>query len=166
MVLNVEKQREVAHVPFFHNDVSAAMAVQNYKRFNSRDSRSMAYRSNNSKKEGPYCDHCKSGGHTKDSCFKLIGYPEWYWDLKKQRSSNSQAHNVSNVFADLNPANTPLEANLNFSAGTTATAPSTQISQLAQEVLQAIQLQNLIPSSTDPSMVNIASTSSFAGFAE
>lgn len=27
MVLNVEKQREVAHVPSFHNDVSAAMAV-------------------------------------------------------------------------------------------------------------------------------------------
>ncbi|OAY33402.1 hypothetical protein MANES_13G093290v8 [Manihot esculenta] len=37
----------------------------------------MAYRSNNSKKEGPYCDHCKLGGHIKDSCFKLIGYPEW-----------------------------------------------------------------------------------------
>lgn len=33
------------------------------------------------------CDHCGRPGHTKDGCFKIIGYPEW-WQDKKKRDPN------------------------------------------------------------------------------
>ena len=25
-----------------------------------------------------FCNYCKKEGHTKDVCFKLVGYPDWY----------------------------------------------------------------------------------------
>ncbi|GAA0187195.1 transmembrane signal receptor [Lithospermum erythrorhizon] len=34
------------------------------------------------KREPMRCDHCNLRGHTKDRCFKLLGYPEW-WDNNK-----------------------------------------------------------------------------------
>ncbi|KAL0281785.1 UNVERIFIED_CONTAM: hypothetical protein Sradi_7287200, partial [Sesamum radiatum] len=45
-----------------------------------------------------YCSHCKRNGHTRESCFKLTGYPEWYKNLMDQRKnaggSTSRAYNV------------------------------------------------------------------------
>ncbi|KAL0411194.1 UNVERIFIED_CONTAM: hypothetical protein Slati_3709100 [Sesamum latifolium] len=34
-----------------------------------------------------YCSHCKRNGHTRESCFKLTGYPEWYKTLMDQRKN-------------------------------------------------------------------------------
>jgi hypothetical protein len=36
--------------------------------------------SSNGRKErrGSICDYCNVKGHDKASCFKLIGYPDWY----------------------------------------------------------------------------------------
>ncbi|KAL0440066.1 UNVERIFIED_CONTAM: hypothetical protein Slati_2489600 [Sesamum latifolium] len=34
-----------------------------------------------------FCDHCRRTGHTRESCFKLTGYPEWYKSLIDQRRS-------------------------------------------------------------------------------
>ena len=31
-----------------------------------------------------HCDHCGRDGHTRDGCFKIIGYPEW-WNVKNKR---------------------------------------------------------------------------------
>ena len=33
------------------------------------------------------CSHCSSKGHTKDGCFKLIGYPDWWEDLQKKKAT-------------------------------------------------------------------------------
>ncbi|XP_078154571.1 uncharacterized protein LOC144549669 [Carex rostrata] len=33
---------------------------------------------------GP-CTHCGGSKHTKENCFKLKGYPDWYKDLKKRK---------------------------------------------------------------------------------
>lgn len=30
------------------------------------------------------CSHCGGTRHTKEECFKLIGYPEWWSDPKKK----------------------------------------------------------------------------------
>ncbi|XP_068339064.1 uncharacterized protein [Pyrus communis] len=30
------------------------------------------------------CNHCNGKRHTEETCFELHGYPEWYWELKKQ----------------------------------------------------------------------------------
>ncbi|KAK4393104.1 Retrovirus-related Pol polyprotein from transposon RE1 [Sesamum angolense] len=32
-----------------------------------------------------YCDHCERTGHTRETCFKLHGTPDWYKELNEQR---------------------------------------------------------------------------------
>jgi len=31
------------------------------------------------------CEHCSVAGHSKDTCFKLVGVPEWYNELKNDK---------------------------------------------------------------------------------
>ena len=33
------------------------------------------------------CSHCGGSRHTKDGCFKLIGYPEWWEELKQRKAA-------------------------------------------------------------------------------
>lgn len=54
-----------------------------------------------SKKDDRVCDHCKAIGHTRDSRFKIHGYPEWFKQLRKEKGNTSNAH--------LNLANSPFE---------------------------------------------------------
>ncbi|KAL0322067.1 UNVERIFIED_CONTAM: putative mitochondrial protein [Sesamum calycinum] len=35
------------------------------------------------------CDHCHKSGHSKDSCFKLHGIPDWYKNLPEQKKKES-----------------------------------------------------------------------------
>ena len=46
------------------------------------------------------CDYCQKPGHDRDQCFKLVGYPEWYDDLKGKRKSGPPrlVANVANSF--------------------------------------------------------------------
>jgi gag-polypeptide of LTR copia-type/Retrotransposon gag protein len=37
------------------------------------------------------CTHCGNSKHTKDTCFKLHGYPEWWKELKKKRQETGKA---------------------------------------------------------------------------
>ncbi|KAF7820341.1 uncharacterized protein G2W53_025796 [Senna tora] len=36
-------------------------------------------------KANKYCDHCKTNGHTKDTCFKIHGYLEWFKEMREKR---------------------------------------------------------------------------------
>lgn len=106
MVLRVEKQREV-HIIFPEANDNAAMMIKTseYRRGNggrnvyNRGSGRTGYgrgqfnagRGNNRRYAGErdysHCDHCNMNGHTRDGCFKLKGYPEWWHkNLKEQRS--------------------------------------------------------------------------------
>lgn len=38
------------------------------------------------------CHHCVLRGHTKEECFKLVGYPEWF---DKQRIKGKEVKNIS-----------------------------------------------------------------------
>lgn len=42
------------------------------------------------------CSYCDSPGHSRDNCFKLVGYPEWYYELKKKKKSH-KPHNAAKV---------------------------------------------------------------------
>lgn len=55
----------------------------------------------NKKEDRVYDDHYKEIGHTKDSCFKIYGYLEWFKQLKKEKGSTSKVQ--------VNLANSPLE---------------------------------------------------------
>lgn len=41
------------------------------------------------KKDDRNCDYCKATGHTRDTCFKLHGYPDLYKQLKKDKAATS-----------------------------------------------------------------------------
>ena len=45
-------------------------------------------KSRNAKKERPQCAHYNLLGHTKDKCYKLIGYPPSYFKNKPQQTAN------------------------------------------------------------------------------
>ncbi|KAJ0948539.1 hypothetical protein HanRHA438_Chr01g0028421 [Helianthus annuus] len=36
-----------------------------------------------------FCTYCQMKRHTKDQCFKIVGYPEWWGDGQKQKNSGA-----------------------------------------------------------------------------
>ncbi|KAF7843884.1 Integrase, catalytic core [Senna tora] len=62
---------EVAAAGFKKEEIGA-------RRFKSKDD-----------KKNKVCSHCQMKGHTEEECFKIVGYPEWYNDLKDQRKKGS-----------------------------------------------------------------------------
>ncbi|KAB2634020.1 hypothetical protein D8674_039169 [Pyrus ussuriensis x Pyrus communis] len=35
-------------------------------------------------KDKLHCNHCNGTKHTEETCFEIHGYPEWYWERKKE----------------------------------------------------------------------------------
>ena len=65
LVIQEEAQREIVvnHIPYLNSNTMA-------------------------KKERPQCAHCNLLGHTKDKCYKLVGYPPNYFKNKPQQTVN------------------------------------------------------------------------------
>ncbi|XP_031287087.1 uncharacterized protein LOC116145785 [Pistacia vera] len=101
MILRVKKQREV-HVVFAkHLENSALFAKA--KNFKKEAIVKNGYRRKDMvKKSKRHCEFCNNGGHTKETCFKLHGYLDWYKESKEQKGK-SQPKNYANM------TNTPLE---------------------------------------------------------
>ncbi|KAF7824142.1 uncharacterized protein G2W53_022286 [Senna tora] len=59
-------------------------------------------------KMAKFCDHCQQNGHTRDSCFKIVGYPEWFKDLKEQRKKNGKKTPYANMVSET-PIDLPKE---------------------------------------------------------
>ncbi|KAJ1391273.1 Retrovirus-related Pol polyprotein from transposon TNT 1-94 [Sesbania bispinosa] len=80
LVLQEEAQREIVVLPppTTANSDPLAFAVNS--------SQSSTTRRKFSKKERPICAHCDMLGHTKDKCYKLVGYPPNYF---KNRPTNT-----------------------------------------------------------------------------
>lgn len=53
------------------------------------------------------CEHCHATGHSKDTCFKLVGYPDWFTDMKKSGQSKKQ---VATMAADVSSLDSSKEA--------------------------------------------------------
>jgi Reverse transcriptase (RNA-dependent DNA polymerase)/GAG-pre-integrase domain/Integrase core domain/gag-polypeptide of LTR copia-type len=74
-----------------------------------------------SKKQNSLCTHCGKKNHTKEDCFKLNGYPDWYPEFKKRKEAEAAAkakatlvisgkaeskqEDVGNAFMSLNSEN-------------------------------------------------------------
>lgn len=76
MVLSVEKQREEQI-----NNVTEEMPAVFYT--NPKDSSRPHNRGKD--KDNRICTYCKNTGHTRETCFKLHGYPEWFTELKGRK---------------------------------------------------------------------------------
>ncbi|KAL2531652.1 Uncharacterized protein Adt_05003 [Abeliophyllum distichum] len=59
----------------------------------------------NTDKELMYCDHCGMNGHTKEGCFKLIGFPDWY--KRDQKTKETGWKNAANNVMKMD--NSPLD---------------------------------------------------------
>ncbi|KAF7825622.1 NADPH-dependent aldo-keto reductase, chloroplastic-like [Senna tora] len=51
-------------------------------------------------KMSKFCEHCQQNGHTKEGCFKLIGYPEWWKELKEQKRKNGKRSVPANLVVE------------------------------------------------------------------
>ncbi|KAF7835230.1 uncharacterized protein G2W53_010089 [Senna tora] len=81
MVTQDEMQMEVGDTtPTDPLEMAAAMVK--------KDDDMKRARQKDDKKWDKICSHCQMKGHLKESCFKIVGYPEWYKELKEQRKRN------------------------------------------------------------------------------
>ncbi|XP_021836174.1 uncharacterized protein [Spinacia oleracea] len=97
--LSVTKQTS-NYVYHNNNKNSKSNVGQNQKGFQKRETKEEKMRKY-------FCEHCKMKGHTKDGCFKLNGYPEWFKN-PKPKGTTSYAANVS-MGRDDAEIDTPLE---------------------------------------------------------
>ncbi|TYG79844.1 hypothetical protein ES288_D02G169700v1 [Gossypium darwinii] len=88
-----------------------------------------------------FCEHCKKSRHTKDTCFKLHDYPEW-WEKGKKSFKPKAANNVQHLEKDEGNTNTVSVARLTN-----------------EQYTQRISMLNLEKSQT--SIANFASKANF-----
>ncbi|KAL0358416.1 UNVERIFIED_CONTAM: hypothetical protein Sangu_0691000 [Sesamum angustifolium] len=92
MFLRVEKQRKLQTSLLHDGAISASFNATWKQGTNGVVSR----RQGLVDKRSQYCDQCRRTGHTRESCFKLIGYPEWYKSLMEQRKNTRGIMNRAN----------------------------------------------------------------------
>ncbi|KAF7830422.1 uncharacterized protein G2W53_012755 [Senna tora] len=96
MVANVETEKEI-NSSFNGNQIEASAMLargnfrnENFKKADDRKNEKLA----------KHCDHCQQNGHTRDGCFKLIGYPDWWKELKEQKKKNGKKGSTANLVAE------------------------------------------------------------------
>ncbi|KAL0411951.1 UNVERIFIED_CONTAM: hypothetical protein Slati_3784800, partial [Sesamum latifolium] len=92
------------------------------------------------------CDHCHKTGHTKESCFKLHGMPDWYKVLPEQRK---KGHGVKNFTAAVDVVSEGNGSGQNYCA----LPKQDNITAMMSEILKLVKQQNM-PS--DPLTANYA----------
>ncbi|KAJ1411310.1 Retrotransposon gag domain [Sesbania bispinosa] len=88
LVLQDEAQREIVALPSPSTASSdnIAFSVNSSTKFQSDISKTKSF-----KKARPKCSHCDMLGHTKDKCYKLVGYPPNYFKNKTPNVVNQVA---------------------------------------------------------------------------
>ncbi|KAJ1396108.1 Gag-polypeptide of LTR copia-type [Sesbania bispinosa] len=102
LVLQEEAQLEIVatHSSSTGNSENIAFSVNSSQKYQSDSSKNKFL-----KNEGPKCSHCAMLGHTKDKCYKLVGYPPKYF---KNRPTNT----VNHVDDSSESSNTPQTSTL------------------------------------------------------
>ncbi|KAF7835972.1 uncharacterized protein G2W53_010831 [Senna tora] len=83
MVLTDEAQREI-HLTY-SNGVEGSNALLAKTNQGKSDPNAYGKRKDQAKKD-KFCEHCNTNGHTKETCFKLHGYLEWFKELREKRA--------------------------------------------------------------------------------
>ncbi|KAL0308794.1 UNVERIFIED_CONTAM: Retrovirus-related Pol polyprotein from transposon RE2 [Sesamum radiatum] len=98
-------------------------------------------------KRSQVCGNCGRTGHTKDTCFKLHGVPDWYKELKDQKRREGGLARGFNVISG---------------EGGTSTDGSNNIGEAMKQMTELIKLmkENIPPQ--DPLQVNFAHGDDFA----
>ncbi|XP_010251928.1 PREDICTED: uncharacterized protein LOC104593656 [Nelumbo nucifera] len=110
-------------------------------------------------KKQQYCTHCNTNGHLKESCFKLIGYLDWYKQLRDQKRKKSGTRNEIGGKYATNLVDTPLEVNSETTAGKGLDQNAGLANLIQQELIKL--MKGKIPAAAN--MVNFAHLEDFAG---
>ncbi|KAL0453633.1 UNVERIFIED_CONTAM: hypothetical protein Slati_1341400 [Sesamum latifolium] len=98
MFLRVEKQREV-HSGFPSSGQNMAMQARGNIFRRPGNAAVFQKRKTAAERRNQLCEHCGKNGHTKEVCFEIHGYPDWYRNLVEQRrrdgASTSRTYNVT-----------------------------------------------------------------------
>ncbi|XP_056693607.1 uncharacterized protein [Spinacia oleracea] len=105
---------------------------QNFGNFQKKDFREMKRI-----KQELKCDHCDMKGHTKDGCFKLIGYPDWFKG-PKGKTVNKLAANVGRIEQGAQQ-DTPFDHDGEGGRTGNVKPDTNLISAVVQEVMKAFQ---------------------------
>ena len=115
-------------------------------------------------KENKICDYCQKPGHERDQYFKLIGYPEWYDDLKGKKKIEGPRL-ATNVASSSDGQETPLGEDFGVWSGTTKPQfDSNFIQALAQEVVKFTKGKLANYDAKDGVFANFAGKNIFTGF--
>ncbi|XP_011071257.1 uncharacterized protein LOC105156734 isoform X2 [Sesamum indicum] len=97
MLLHIEKQRQV-HIAAPEDGAMNARIYEGRRQFANQNREKGK---GGLDKKSQYCDYCKRSGHTRSSCFKLTGFPEWYKTLLDQKKiENRSSNRVFNASAE------------------------------------------------------------------
>ncbi|KAL0405283.1 UNVERIFIED_CONTAM: hypothetical protein Slati_3842200 [Sesamum latifolium] len=82
MITKVERQRQV-NMEFAEVAGQTAFQVKGYA-----GNRPYMKKKGLVDKRNLICEHCRKPGHTKDTCFKIHGVPDWYKNLSDQQKNS------------------------------------------------------------------------------
>jgi len=170
MIQRVERQRHVTHTTAVSREVAAytnRVSPTELDSVNALIARGKVKKDSRKTKTSKFCDHYQKSGHDKDQCFKLIGYPEWYDDLKGRKKS-AGPRLAANVASYSDVQDTPLGEDLSTRGSTSKSHfDSSLIQALAQEVLKLTKgnRSNALPcDAKESSFAHFAGNSVFTGF--
>lgn len=64
---------------------SESTCIAMFVKIQDTNNSSGSYKKKEVKKTDKRYSHCVGNGHLKESCFKIIGYPNWYKDSNDQK---------------------------------------------------------------------------------
>nr|KYP60497.1 Retrovirus-related Pol polyprotein from transposon TNT 1-94 [Cajanus cajan] len=135
LVLQDEAQREISVTS------SLLMANSDNIAFTVNSSQPATSRNRFTKKERPRCAHCDILGHTRDTCYKLVGYPPNYFKNRTTNTVNQVMGSPDNVLTSQSSNLTPDQCQqlINFltnqmQADTTLDAIATNVTGICMNV--------------------------------
>lgn len=57
--------------------------TQGYRKFGGGRGYGRKFDMSKEEKRNQICTHCNTSGHSREFCFKLIGYPDWFKQLSE-----------------------------------------------------------------------------------
>ncbi|KAL0345271.1 UNVERIFIED_CONTAM: Retrovirus-related Pol polyprotein from transposon RE1 [Sesamum radiatum] len=96
-ILREERQREVSST-LSSSLQNVAMQVRGFQTGKDIEVKNQWKKRTAQEKKGQLCTHCRKSGHLKESCFEILGYPDWYKVLVEQKKKTGNSSNrVLNV---------------------------------------------------------------------
>ncbi|KAL0434782.1 UNVERIFIED_CONTAM: Retrovirus-related Pol polyprotein from transposon TNT 1-94 [Sesamum radiatum] len=148
MVLQIERQRQV-NLEFNDHGENSALMGKGYDNRGSVGFKNNLRRKDLIDKRNLKCENCHKTGHSKDTCLRLHGVPDWYKELHDQRKKTL-------------PGNRAYAVNDNTSVNVSAVIGG---GDLVADLMEALRLVQTNKQPLDPVRVHFAQGDEMAGHA-